>query len=287
MRRILCIVLMSMTIMILIIASSSYAYAESKKTYYYSDGYGRHEIQYNLKYGEITKIDCKQRGLTVEMNAEREDKMELYVPATLLDMRGANVDISSDYDHRREQLENSSKLTFKVEGGYSQTRIQTSYGGECKVAPSESIHYKLNPPKIQLENDITPQKIICKKDHNLIFKKSDHVPVCVRHETKKILAEREYYEETIWIRIWLYCDLNGCNMPNWIDAQNYTENQENQITTYLKNKNIEILDARVRSANTILCGEFGECGPEKMEFSFQIFEKDYEKIAENGFDIMH
>ncbi|MBI5147281.1 MAG: hypothetical protein HZA84_08740 [Thaumarchaeota archaeon] len=296
-RNIDIIVLISITVMIVVITNSSEAYAKSEKTYYYSDNYGYHKIQYSLKYGEITKIECSQGGLTIDVNTKRDDVMVLFVPKTLLDMTGqVNIDISvnstqtvgGSWDYNREQLDDSLKLTFEVEKGYSPTRIQTSvYARECKVAPPEDTHYKLNSLKTQLENGILPQKIICKQDQTLIFKTSDRSPACVKPETKKILAERSYHEERIWIRLKLDCNLSGCMMPIWICPQGHTENPQDQFMAYFKNKNIEILDTKTRltSTNNARC-EWGECGGDGIEFSFHIFKNDFEKITDEGFDLV-
>ncbi|HEY8110203.1 MAG TPA: hypothetical protein VIG05_05000, partial [Candidatus Nitrosotenuis sp.] len=275
----------------------SKVYAESEKTYYYSDGYGYHKIEYNLKYGEITKVMCSGSSLIIDVNAERNDVLALFVPKSLLDMTGqVNIDISSKatqtiggyWDYRREQLGDSLKLTFEIEKGYSPIRIQTSVGPrECKMAPPEDIHYKLNSPKTQLENGILPQKIICKKDQELIFKTLDRSPACVKQETKKILVERGYYEERIWIKMELDCNLDGCMMPIWLYPQKHTEDPREQFIAYFKNKNIEILDTKARLTSTKGVGcEWGECGGDGIEFSFQILEKDFEKIIEGEFEIV-
>lgn len=282
--------LTSITITILIITGSSDAYAEPKKTYY-SDGYGYHEIPYDLKYGEITNLDCNDRGLTFEINTDREGEVKLYVPATLLDMRSTPlIDIimtiqtaSGLWDYRRDVLDESLKLTFKVEEGYSQARIQTYYNGDCKISPPEGIHYRLNSPKIQLENWISPQKIICKKDLVLMFKTSDRSSICVKPETKKILAEREHYDEMVWIGIAVHCH-KGCNVPNWINSQEYAgKSLEDRFLLYFKNENIEILDVKTRCVGSCFCEE-GECAY-VMEHFFQMFKRDFEKIAEEGFDL--
>jgi hypothetical protein len=294
----LIIVSISITVVILGMVNSSEVYADSTKFYSYSDDYGYHKIPYNLKYGEITKIDCNHNGLTIYVNAERNDKMILYVPTSSLDMTGdVNIYVSSNStqystdpwtDYRREQLDDSLKITFEVEKGHYPIRIQTAVSiRECNVAPPEDIYYKLNSPKNQIENGILPQKIICKKDQSLILKTSDHSPACVKQETKKILAERGYYDERIWIKMDVDCNTSGCEMPTWIYPPIHTKYSREQFMNYFKNKNIEILDTKIDhfsypSNGTYQLCEWGECGQSGIEFSFQIFEKDFERMAKEN-----
>jgi hypothetical protein len=134
-----------------------------------------------------------------------------------------------------------------------------------------------------IEIGILPHKIICQKDHCLILKTTDHSPACVKQETKKILAERGYYDERIWIKMDLDCNLSGCEMPVWIYSPIHTTYPRDQFMNYFKNKNIEILDTKTVpfSYSDQLC-EWGECGKSGIEFSFQIFEKDFERMAKEN-----
>jgi hypothetical protein len=268
-----------------------YTTPEFEKTYEYSDGYGYHIIPYKLPDGEITQLDCSRNGLTVHIKNSQSGKMELIVPKSLLDLRGSvNIDITTNngyLDYQREPFQDSLKLIINVGEGTFPIRVQTSvYSRECVVGPSENDNYRLYSPKTQLDNNIPPQRIICKNgEHILVFKNSDHLPACVRQQTAKKLVERGLYDNSIWIKIRLSCNVSGCIMPSWLSLELGTEYPIEQFTSYFKSKNIHVLNTKTShiSSNTAFPCEWGECGESWIDFSFQIFEKDFDKIVEDGF----
>lgn len=73
--------------------------------------------------------------------------------------------------------------------------LNSNDDGICDVFHNPPYSYIL-PPSKQISFDISPSKIICKDNLELIFKFSDGSPACVESETKIKLIERGWTKST-------------------------------------------------------------------------------------------
>ena len=170
-------------------------------------------IQYNITNGklETTLVDLGARALIFIINATEDGQLSVELPRKIIDATRDGKDkpyfvglgdpntglkrIKAD-----EILTNNETrvLSINFTKGIREVEISGSYFVENNYPRSTINPYGEWSPLAQWQHGIYSEDVKCKENLQLIIKKSDETPACVRYETAVKLVSRGW-TDSFWI----------------------------------------------------------------------------------------
>ncbi|MGI0009544.1 MAG: hypothetical protein ACRD92_07995, partial [Nitrosopumilaceae archaeon] len=269
------------------------------------------KIPYKIMGGNVLTIVYDDKSATILIQIESNAKGKLIIsiprnlPVTNMGLEEAFPFIIVDGEEAQvSELKEKCYRTFSIpfEAGTEEieligTLLLTAilpYGLEvpddCIIIPSPRLQIKMN--------GVPFEQIRCNTALELIFKKTDASPVCVKPETKIKLIERWWGTAEISIqKTWVEIDPIQCGGNPWekdwleshpddylVYARLISKEKIDMITNYYKKLGITIFDTKLVPWENVAVCESCSC-PAGYTLSLLVSNADVDKMREFGYKI--
>ena len=224
------------------------------------------KIRYNVEGGKVLKIvyDNKIANILVNIDSQTKGTLHITIPRNLPVTNSGNEEsfpfiiVDGEETQFVEEKDECYRIfSIPFEKGNQEIELIGSLFGpaairpyglkvpeECTITPS---------PRLQIEmNGVPFEQIKCDKELELIFKRTNSFPVCVKPETKTKLIERGWAKSTLDV----------------LPANTLTGNLTVYILPYPTNEdylgNIQKVSETIKSLGEINFIPFGEFGASKL-----------------------
>ena len=170
-------------------------------------------IQYNITNGrlETTLVDLGARALIFIINATEDGQLSVELPRKIIDSTRFGTDkpyfvgigdLTNGLKRikAKEILTNNETrvLSINFTKGIREVEISGSFFVENNYPRSTINLYGEWSPLAQWQHGIYSEDVKCKENFQLVIKKSDETPACVRYETAVKLVSRGW-TDSFWI----------------------------------------------------------------------------------------